>query len=377
MKISKNSGFLAAGLLLAAPGAQAQVEINISGAVAFRDTAYHAIRALYGANLASENTSDQFNVPVTVNKSAALKATWTGTIPQLFGQQAVTVRAFYNGAVAGVQDLTQNRNVSFLASSTQGDVTQVLLQSDIAFSSIFQQATEFTEPVLEDRLFGATPIHLVKSTSAPAGITNITAHQIRTLAANGSVPASFLTGNPADTQTVYFVNRDPTAGQRVTLFLNAGFNGEPISYRLDPEGSGNYVVDVGQAPTFIPGRNPNQIAQALATSAQPAISYLISADSYNLLNAGQNVIAYDGFKSFAGTFNNTSNDYSPIINGQYSLWVYEHLLNRTTASQNVRSFLGALVAAIENELETSFSTIPSSRLRVERQADGAPVAPLE
>ncbi len=377
MKTLKTFGVLAAGLLLAAPGAQAQVEINISGAVAFRDTAYHAIRSLFGANLASENTADAANVPVTANKPSALKATWTGKIPALYGQQDVIVRAYYNGAVAGVQDLTQNRNVSFLASSTQGDVTQISLQSDIAFSSIFQQATEFTDPVLEDRLFGATPIHLVKSTSAPAGITNITAHQLRTLAANGSVPASFLTGNTNDTQTIYFINRDPTAGQRVTLFLNSGFTGEPISYRLDPGGSGNYVVDVGQSPTFIPGRNPTQIAQALSTSAQPAISYLISADSYNLLNAGQNVIAYDGYKSFNGTFNNVQNDYSPIITGQYSLWVYEHLLNRTTASQNVRDFLNALVTAIGTELQTSFSTIPTSRLRVERQADGAPVAPLE
>jgi hypothetical protein len=377
MKTLTSLGFLAVGLLLAAPGAQAQVEINISGAVAFRDTSYHAIRALFGADLASQNTANAANVPVTNNLSQALKATWTGKIPALFGEQDVIVRAYYNGAVAGVQDLTQNRNVSFLASSTQGDVTQVLLQSDIAFSSIFQQATEFTEPVLEDRLFGATPINLVKSTSAPAGITNITAHQLRTLAANGSVPASFLTGNPEDTQPVYFVNRDPSAGQRVTIFLNSGFTGEPISYRLDPDGSGNYVVDVGQSPNFIPGRNPTQIAEALSTSTQPAISYLISADSYNLLNGGQNVIAYDGYKAFNGTFNNVSNDYSPIINGQYSLWVYEHLLNRTTASGNVRTFLDALVAAIEHELETSFSTIPTSRLRVERQADGAPVAPIE
>lgn len=378
MKTLQTLGYLAASLWFAAPGSQAQVEINISGAVAFRDTAYHAIRALFGANLTSENTANQLNVPVTENKSSALKATWTGKIPQLFGQQDVIVRAFYNGAVAGVQDLTQNRNVSFLASSTQGDVTQVSLPSDIAFSSIFQQATEFTEPVLEDRLFGATPINLVRSTSAlNLNITNITAHQLRTLAANGSVPASFLTGNSNDTQTVYFINRDPTAGQRVTLFLNAGFTGEPISYRLDPGGSGQYVVDIGQAPTFIPGRNPNQIAESLASSAQPAISYLISADSFNLLNGGRNVIAYDGYKAFNGVFNNVGNDYSPIINGQYSLWVYEHLLNRTTASGNVRTFLDALVAAIGQELQTSFSTIPSSRLRVERQADGAPVAPIE
>ena len=65
MKTLKSLGFLAVGLLLAAPGAQAQVEINISGAVAFRDTSYHAIRALFGADLASQNTANAANVPVT------------------------------------------------------------------------------------------------------------------------------------------------------------------------------------------------------------------------------------------------------------------------------------------------------------------------
>jgi hypothetical protein len=355
MKI-KNLLTLAAGTLLAVTGAQAQVEINISGAVAFRDTAYAAITALYGPYLTNVNN-------LTAPPSS-LKTTWTGRIPSLFGNQLVTVRAFYNGAVAGVQDLTQNRNVAFLASSTPGDTTTVNLQSDLGFSSVFQQGTEFQSPVLEDVRFGATPINFVKSSSAPSTLTNITTHQLRTLQANGSLPLWFFTGNPDDTQEVFWVNRDPTAGQRVNVNLESLFTGNPISYQLV---GGTYVVD----PT---GRTAPQIIDALSTSSQIAISYLISLDSYTL-NNGQNVLSYNGSKAFKGTFSNVTNDFSPVINGQYSLWVYEHLLNRTTASANVKAFRDALIAAIDDQLKTSAFSVPISKLNVERQADGAPVAP--
>jgi hypothetical protein len=350
-----------AALLLASPFAAAQVEINISGAVAFRDTGYRATRALFGPNLVSQNPADGPDAPT------ALKVTWTGTLPDLFGQQTVTVRAFYNGAVAGVQDLTQNRNVNFLASATPGDTSTIDLQSDLAYSSVFQQSTEFITPTLEDTRFGATPITLVKSSSAPAGLTNITTHQLKTLAANGALPAWFFTGNPADTETIYFINRDPTAGQRVIVFKEAIFTGNPISYYWDT-GANQFVID----PT---GRNASQIRDHL-NSYGPAISYLVTADSINV-NGGQNVLAYNGHKPFIGTFQTTTNDYSPLISGQYSLWVYEHILNRTTASTNVRRFRDALIAAIEAELETSPTSIPLSWLRVERSADGAPVAPTE
>jgi len=352
---------LAAVTLAAAPSTNAQVEIRLSGAVAFRDTAYRAIRNLFGQDLGSQNPADSPTAPTQ------LKVTWTGKIPALYGSQDVTVYAFYNGAVAGVQDLTQNRLVNFLASSTPGVTNTVNLPSDIAFSSVFQQATEFTTPTLEDSLFGATPINLVKSSSAPAGLTNITTHQLKTLAANGAVPAWFLTGNSNDTQIIHFINRDPTAGQRVTVFKEALFTGNPIQYAWDAARN-EFVVD----PI---GRNASQITTHL-NSHGPALSYLISVDSFNV-NGGQNVLAYNGAKAFTGAFNNTSNDFSPVINGQYSLWVYEHLLNRTTASANIRAFRDALIAAIGEELEVSPFSIPIQRLRVERTADGAPVAPLE
>lgn len=344
--------------------AAAQVEINLSGAVAFRDTAYYAIRGLFGSDLTSQNPADG------ATTSSQLKVTWTGKIPSLFGNQTVTVRAFYNGAVAGVQDLTQNRDVAFLASATPGDTNLIGtgFKADIAFSSVFQQSTEFLTPTLEDVRFGATPILLIKSSSAPASLTNITTHQFKTLAANGALPAWFFTGNTNDTQTISFINRDPTAGQRVTLFKESLFTGAPISYFWNTATSA-YVID----PT---GRNATQIRDSL-NQFGPAISYLTSSDAI-AVNGGANVLRYNGALPFANAaFNATANDYKPLYNGQYSLWVYEHLLNRATASQNIRSFRNALVASIEHQLETSAFSVPLARLNVERTADGAPVAPIE
>lgn len=352
--------FLALGLVAGA--AHAQVEIRLSGAVAFRDTAYFSIRSLFGANLTSQNPADSPTAP------SQLKVVWTGTLPQLFGQQSVTIRAFYNGAVAGVQDLTQNRLVNYLGTANPGDTNTVNLPSDIAFSSVFQQSTEFLTPTLEDVRFGATPIVLVKSKTAPASLTNITTHQLKTLAANGALPAWFFTGNTNDTTDIHFINRDPTAGQRVTLFKEALFTGSPLSYFWNTT-SQQFVID----PT---GRNATQIRDHL-NAFGPAISYLVTLDAYGV-NGGANVLRYNGALPFSNpVFNNVSNDYTPVFNGQYSLWVYEHLFNRPTAPANVKAFRDALVGAINQQLAGSAFSSPLGRLRVERTADGAPVAPIE
>ena len=362
MKITKLTLTALAGLLLAT-SAPAQVTINVSGAVAFRSTAYRAIRNLFLNNgtLISQNPADGPTTP------AELKVTWTGTITNLFGNQTVTVRAFYNGAVAGIQDLAQERNVAFLATSTPGDATLTSgVKSDIAFSSIFQQATEFPTPVLDDATFGATPINFVKSTLGTAGITNLTTHQLKTLLANGSVPAWFLTGNTNDTHTIYFINRDPTAGQRVTVLLESLFGGSPSSYFWNPTANA-WQVD-------LIGRTAGQITTHLNTYSN-AISYLISEDSYNV-NTGFNVLNYNGNKAFKGTFSNVApNDFTPVIDGQYSLWVYEHLLIRAGSTGNVPQYRTALISSIANELLVSPFSIPIGRLNVERDADGAPVAP--
>lgn len=363
MKTTIAFPLLASGLLLAAASAHAQVEIRISGAVAFRDTAYRSIRALYGANLASQNPAD---APGTQNQ---LKVTWTGTIPSLFGGQTVTVRAFYNGANAGIQDLTQNRNVSFLDTSTPGDTTTINQQSDLAFSSVFQQSTPFTSPVLDDIRFGVTPVLFVKSTSAPAGLTNITVQQYRTLAANGAVPAWFFTGDTNDTQLIHYVSRDASAGQRTIVQKENGLTANPIFY--------NWVTN-GGVPQFVidaTGRNSTQIRDLLNVSG-PAISYLTGVDAINV-NGGANILGYNGSRAFLGSYTSVSNNHQAVITGQYSQWGYEHLLIRTTASQSIKNFRTALIAKIDLDLATSAYSIPLSRVRVERTAEGGPVSPVE
>lgn len=360
MKLSLKKLLLLGGLA-AATAVQAQVEINISGAVAFRETSYRAIRSIFGGNLTSQNPADGPKTP------AELKVVWAGTIPELFGAQTVTIRAFYNGANAGIQDLTQDRNVNFLASSTAGDTNTINLKSDLAYSSVFQRSTVFTSPALEDVQFGVTPVFFVKSSTAPAGLTNITSQQYRTLVANGSVPGWFLTGNTNDTDLVYFVSRDPSAGQRTITQRENGFNGNPIFYTWDAAAS-KFVND----PT---GRSSTQIRDLLNVSG-PAISYLTGVDAINV-NGGANILALNGNKAFVGAYSKVSNDYSPVINGQYTQWGYEHLFNRSTASANIKAFRSRLIQAIEVDLATSAFSIPLSKLKVERASEGGPVSPVE
>ena len=107
----------------------------------------------------------------------------------------------------------------------------------------------------------------------------------------------------------------------------------------------------------------------------PAISYLTGVDAINV-NGGANILAQNGNKAFVGAYSAVSNDQSPVITGQYTQWGYEHLLSRTTASGNVTSFLAALLAAIDVDLQTSAYSIPLSKVRVERSAEGGPVTPL-
>lgn len=351
---------VAASAVLVA-SAQAQVEINISGAVAFRDTSYRAIRSVFGADLASQNPADG---PSTQNQ---LKVTWTGKIPALFGQQNVTIRAFYNGANAGIQDLTQNRNVSYLSSSTPGETNTINLQSDLAYSSVFQRSTPFTTPTLDDVRFGVTPVFLVKSTGAPAGLTNITVQQFRTLVSNGAVPGWFLTGDTNDTALVYYVSRDPSAGQRTIVERENRVTGTPLFYNWDAANS-RFVVDSV-------GRTSTQIRDLLNISG-PAVSYLTGVDAINV-NGGANILAYNGVKAFLGSYSSVSNNHSPVIAGQYSQWGYEHLFIRATASQNIKAFRARLIQAIDADLQTSAFSIPLSRVRVERTAEGGPVSPVE
>ncbi len=267
---------LATAGILSTVNAPAQVNLYITGATAFRSQTYSILRGLFDPGFAQNPASG----------SSSNFVTWSGTINSLFPGQSVTVYANYNGAVAGVQNLTLGTSATFLASTNAGDYTLTTNNADIVFSSVYQASTPYTTPLLNDTIFGATPVYWLKSVGAPAGLTNITAQQVKELAANGYLPGSYFTGNTNDYNTpVYFITRDTSAGQRVIVFRDSGFTGSPLSYINNGT---SWVVDpTGQTAT------PTIVSQLNTHGA--AVSYLTGTDAINVTNG--TILSYNGVSS--------------------------------------------------------------------------------
>ena len=79
------------------------------------------------------------------------------------GATRVNIFANWNGAVAGIQNLTANQNVSFLVTNTASTST-LSAQADIAFSPAYQAGTPYTSPVLNDSIFGVSPVRWISGT---------------------------------------------------------------------------------------------------------------------------------------------------------------------------------------------------------------------
>ena len=344
------------GGLLAAATAQAQVDIYITGSTAFRANTYRSVRLIYGGNLTGQNPADP-------NGSGSNSVTWAGTIPALFGGQTVTVRATYSGSAAGIQALTANSSLTFLSSSTAGDTSTTTHTADLALSDVFQSSTLFTTPALTDTNVGVQPFAWVKSSTTSANVTNITIQQLQAFLSGGVMPLSYFTGNSADASLMHLVGRDSGSGTRITAELDALFVGTPLLWA--PNGSCVWALSAG----FSSGSG---IAGVLNGACSASIGYLGIADA-KTVNSGNNVLAYDGAKPFVGLI--TAPDYAPVRRGQYSLWSYEHLFKRTTASANVNAFYGRLASEIDTDLATSTTAIQVGTMLVSRLADGGPIAP--
>jgi hypothetical protein len=302
----------------------------------------------------------------------SLLISWSGFIPSVAGATRVNIFANWNGAVAGIQNLTANQNVSFLVTNTASTST-LSAQADIAFSPAYQAGTPYTTPVLNDTIFGVSPVVWIKSTNSPAGITNITVQQVRALVPNGGLPAYFFTGNTNDANYVYFINRDTSAGQRVIILDEANFTGSPSQYKWDTV-SGSFIVDsTGQSS------GPNVASQLNTfppnTTSGSAVGYTTLVDAVNV-NGGSNILSYNGVFPWKGSFVKTGpSDWSPTLTGQYSLWGYEHILTKSSLSGTILTFKNNLQTSLVNSLTNSFSSIPLNALRVSRSEDGGLITP--
>lgn len=360
----KNIALIATASLLLDTVARAQVNVYITGAVAFRGQTYNVIRSLYDSGFAQNPTS---------GANATLIA-WSGTASNSLGtgSQTVNIYADYNGAVAGVQNLTVPTPAQFYTSTTPGVTTTASHAVDFAFSSVYQATTPYTTPVLDDpQNLGVTPILWIKSTNSLPGITNITSQQIKELASAGALPGYFFTGNTNDTALVYFVTRDVTAGQRLIVLRDAGFTGaSPQAYY----NNGTQWVFDGT------GRTSTSLVIAQLNTYSNAISYLTGVDGISVLNhglTGAAVLSYNGVYPFLNTnsLSSVSNNYSPVINGQYSLWGYEHLLKPSTLSGTALTLYNVIFNALSTNVSSQYTISPVSTLNVGRDSDGGIIYP--
>ena len=341
----------------AASVAHAQVDIYVTGSTAFRANAYRSVRAMYGANLVSQNPADP--------ASSANQVTWSGTMPGLFGAQTVTVRAGYSGSISGIQSLAQNLPVTFLTSATPGDTNTVSSLADFAFSDVFQSSSPYRTPTLTDSRVGVVVFAYVKSLTTSATVSNVTIQQMKTFLPNGILPVSYFTGNTADSgDLIYLVGRDTGSGTRKTAEKDAGFNGTATLWK--PDGTCTWNID---AAGFSSGSG---IVGVLNGACGPAIGYLGLPDAANV-NGGNNILTYDGVMPFNGSI--SAPDFSPVREGKYSFWGYEHLFNLSTLSATKVTFRNAFGTEINNDLATSTSAVQTTTMHVTRNADGGPISP--
>lgn len=367
--MKKTIATLMIGGLFAASLQAQQVNIHITGSTAFRANNYRAIRALYGANLVSQNPADP--------ASSANLVTFTGTMPAIFGSnQTVNIYASYSGSIAGVQALVQGTALTYLSSPTNGTTNTFTAPADLAFSDVFQSSTPYTTPALVDAEVAIQPFVYVKSKTPANTVTNITMQQLQVMLGDGFLPLSYFTGKTNDDSTlIYMVGRNLDSGTRLTAGADDFFTGTPQLFQ--PDTNCNWVI----SPGFSSGSG---VVGVLTGSCGPAIGYLGLADASNAATNGATIITYNGYYPFNSTNYTpgqplaTTPDFTPVLKGLYSYWSYEHLFELSSSvGGNIDTFRTALIAGIDNDIATltPVTAIRLSQMKVSRPADGGPIAP--
>ena len=358
MKRFQFSLFLAASLM--ALDASAQVEVTVTGSTAFRAITIDRVGSLFDSGFTA----------VTNNASTGLityRGTMGGAVPSL-ATTPVTLRLSFSGSAAGMQSVQAGTPIS--TADTPGVNTNKV--PDLALSDVFPESA--TPPLnlsdFDHFIVGVVPFVFVRN-NGMAGVTNITREQANLLltasgvATNGTqlisgMPAIFLGGS--STNPVYFIGRDAGSGTRITVQKCIGFTGDPTEWALDA--SNNYILTNG----FSSGG----LLRNVVASKPDAIGYLGLAD-----------FAAISTNATACTFNGIPFSHANVTHGSYSLWGYEHLVNRSGAlSANQQAVRDALIKAITdsnfqgtNQLYTSSFT-QVSEMQVQRQADGGTIFSL-
>ena len=351
MKLNKTLLITAVGFGFAA-GASGQVELTVTGSTAFRAVFFDRAAVLFDPGSLQSNVTN------------ADKRTYMGTISNAvpaLGGTAVTIRSSFSGSASGMLAVKNQTPLSALEIS--GVVVNKV--ADLSFSDVYPGAASPPIPAssFEAKQVGVVPFVFVKSNAGMGGVANITRDQailLMTATGDGGMPASFLGG--AGTGSIYLIGRDSGSGTRITTEKVIGFVGSPTLWATN--GLGQFVSTNGYSS--------GSLVRTVVGNTPNTVGYLGLSD-YLPIAGTATPLSYNGV---AFTSEN-------VANGSYSLWGYQHVVNRAGGlSANQALVRNALLGAISdasfqatNSVYTN-SFVALSAMQVLRGADGGPISSI-
>lgn len=424
-------------LLTLATAAQADVEVRITGATAFRTAAINALKAQF--DLGNNGVSYAYaHNKAAGSVNAADRVTFKGKFPGVAG--TTTVRVSHNGSVEGLRAIAAPgpandplfiTDAALPAPSGSGaeaagiSGSTIQQQAKFAYSDVRQSSSPVSSPTLSpaNPRVGVTLFTMLANEGAPAGLTNVSFQQFKALFSGGSLPLSVFTGDAGDSGTfVYATGRNDGSGTRTAYMaesqlgittlvsqfvattsasnditviqkvpaggatINGVFDSTSAStlWGQDIDGNGGYFS--GSVLRTEMGRQTDvtQVLDADGSELAPAgqihlITFLSAADAVPARVAGAKVLGWNG--STLSSLNTglvvDSTDLAKITEGQYSAWTFQNLYYNGSLSGDEN----LVYTAIKNGIPTSLVAagyvpgLPSGIMNVSRPDDGAPIAP--
>jgi hypothetical protein len=413
MNLSKIlSGTFAAAVLTTS--VQADVEVIVTGATAFRGAANASILASFGgaANVRYAHSAAAGSL------NNANYAIFRGTWPGVSG--VTTVRTSWSGSSEGVRDVVTNTPVPVLIpdnlpagngenalnnNSTQPPTT---ISAKFTFSDVYQTSTPFTSPVLNpaDARTGVVTFTMLANAGAPAGLTNVTAQQFKALFGRGFQPLSLFTGSAGDTQLVLATGRNDGSGTRTVYLAETGYgiarpvnqfkvtastastiteatlwppndgNNASTLWGNNIAGNGGYFSGSTLRGEFVKTSASVTIKDETGTAigAPSPVTFLTWLGTGDAANAtGAKVLGYNGVSITPSTSGLNAADKAKVTQGAYTAWSYEHLYYRGTLTTDENT----VYTEIKNRIPANLgaSGIALTDMTVSRDEEGGPVAP--
>ncbi len=373
--------------------ANAQTVIHIAGANGDRVATVTAVKNLLTGTLTYAG--------IAATDTASNYSTFTGGS---FNGTPVTIKLAFLGATGGIKAVAGSETIRFLPDGATGNANTNPLTAtnssqyeeavpDFTTSTNFQTTSPYIDTYnghfyteLADIVTGVLPLNFVGSKNFPTD--NITTAAAQALYLRGLIPLGFLTGSAGDgNKTIFALGRNLEAGQRYGVLAEIGLGVNAVVKQYQPtiasgvatsqtlwpvettdsginsqfQGNGGYnsgatlvaglVATLG--PTAYHVGNPN-------ASIGYYVGYLTPSDAATAVAGGAVVLKYNGI-----TYSTPA-----IQEGQYTPWIYTHVLYDPELSGISRDLADAIAANVKTTAITAAQGILLSTMHVKRDAEG-------